>query len=406
MMNALFLGSEQLGVTAVIAALSLSASVILDFRIGDVIASAYYTQGSSTPLEEKQANLLFEAACLGLIQGLFVFLLSTILCVTFVSLFTSHDIRIWWILAFAAGNGAIGLTNLLVYLLRFSERYVAIGFTQLAVAVLNGLFFVILVPLYHSLPSYFTAYALGPLCAMICITAIFLKIYRNQLKLIHVSSVIGMKHLRSLVRMLINGNLFSYTNLLHRTGDSLVVAFFCSDAVTGMYKVMRSLINCLSLFYDTIGQVSTPYLLKILERKEKQLFRIFARNAFLLTSIALILLIGCQFLIFPPFIEYVVGESYRGIELPTMAMTSCLIVILGVQLWVWPIFLHNKAMGKLTQFNGLAATVHIATAIFLYTLYPDNLWPGAISFLVHYLILAIVYFKYYQSQVADSCTTL
>ncbi len=399
LVNALSLGPERLGVTAIIAALCISVSSLLNFRIEDAIASVFYDTKDEKQVESQQAFYLFEGALLAFLQALVTVVASLILGTVCIPFFTDHDASVWWIAAYSMGNGALSFTSVLIYLLRFSGKYVTIGYTRLLQSFICGGFFLVMVPLQRTLSSYFIAYCTGAVISTGFIVLIYLRVYKHSAQVITLKKTTRFKSIRPLGKMLISGNFFSYSQLLHKTADSLVVAYFCSDAVTGMYRIMRSLIHCLGLFYDAIGQVSMPYLLQLLEKRKVFLFWQFTRKTVVAVSLLTTLLLMGQFLVFPAFIAHVLGSSYGGIEIPTMLMSLSLLVTLGMQLWAWPVFLWKKSMNRLAQFNLAAAFLHLFTSALLYTLYPDSLWPGTLAFLINYIFLAPMYLWYVRKHV-------
>ncbi len=392
--NALVLGPEKLGITAIIAALSLSSSTFLDFRIGDVVASSFYTNKESPEQKQRQAMLLCEGVFIAVIQAILIAALAIFLGTTLTSFFTDQKILTWWVLAYAVGIAVTSLGSTLTYLLRFSGQFITIGYTRLLHSLITGTSFLLLVVYHRTLSSYFLAYAAGAVLSTGIIAFIFYRIWKEDLATLSFGEIFQLKNMKPMKGMLVSGNLLSYTELLHKTGDSLVVAYFCSDTITGMYKVIRSMTNMLHLFYDTIGQVSTPVLLQNLEKKNFIAVWTFAKKATAGATLFVVILLVVEYFSFPLIFEFVLGDAYRGIEGPTMIMTLPLIVILGVQLWCWPVFLWKKALRCLAQYSAIAAVLQTVAAITFYHLYPDSLWPGTLAFVANYVFLAPLYLRY------------
>ena len=51
---------------------------------------------------------------------------------------------------------------------------------------------------------------------------------------------------RVILRFVAAGNLLGYVKLLHRSADVLLVAAFCGDRGTGIYKLARSITDALT----------------------------------------------------------------------------------------------------------------------------------------------------------------
>src|SRR6185295_13621719 len=83
---------------------------------------------------------------------------------------------------------------------------------------------------------------------------------------------------RLIFRFVAAGNLLGYVKLLHRSADVLLVAAFCGDRGTGIYKLARSITDALLAVSEAIGRVYQPRLLALLQARDHAEYGVVVRS--------------------------------------------------------------------------------------------------------------------------------
>ena len=155
-------------------------------------------------------------------------------------------------------------------------------------------------------------------------------------------------------KFLLSANVYGYAKLLHRGGDTLIVAALCSDSATGVYRLARSLTESFGLIYDALSKSYHPILLSMIAKEGTTAYRNYilplARYACLAVCVVLL---GEAFLL-PTIASIAVGERYYGLTEVVLALTAAQGSYLVVLVWLWPFLLHFNLLGR---YSGISMVV-------------------------------------------------
>jgi O-antigen/teichoic acid export membrane protein len=162
---------------------------------------------------------------------------------------------------------------------------------------------------------------------------------------------------RALVlRFIAAGNVLGYVKLLHRAADVLLVAFFCSDRDTGIYKLARSMTDALYTISEAVGRVYQPRLLTLLRDGAHADYRRLARSMTATAAALTLAALAGVFLVVPRMAVILGWRDMPGLTLTTAILTVPFFFVAGLQAWIWPAFVSLGRLGRCT-FWGVVAVV-------------------------------------------------
>jgi O-antigen/teichoic acid export membrane protein len=355
------LGPEGFGAAAVIAALAAVACNIVDARLMDLISNLYFNEHASSPT----TGLAYRHAALRLVLRLYIgsaaliVLIAAGVSVAGVPHLTRTPIPVSWLWAAAFAQGISYFGGFFIFIQRFGLPLRRMASVQLASAVLNAVVMIGAVSLNPGVGGYITG-----LLASACGIATL-----NMLMVVRHFRSIGTPlfrvpreqppeiDLRLVRRFLASGNMFGYVKLLHRSADVLLVAAFCGDRDTGIYKLARSITDVLHAMSEAISRVYQPRLLALLQSRDYEQFRATAR---VITSFSAVLTAGALVggIVLVPYIAPMLGvDDALELTVCVTIMTFSFFFVAGLHTWIWPLFVHAGNTSRGTVWGGVAVLV-------------------------------------------------
>ena len=391
LLTADILGPQQLGVLAVIAGLFRGMQTFVDVRLADLACQLFYRSDrmtrADTPSYRGSVLLLclagngllsLCAAGLGIAVGRWC-----------LDLFTDTAIPLSWLLAQAVIIIAASVGNTASFLQRLAEKHHAMGGWQLFNQVL--FLILLLLPLIWtaSIAGFYLGCVVASLVTAASAVGILYHFCRRHLELPFPGRnwACAWPDYRSQFGVLFYCNLLGYGKMLHRGFDVLLVGWFASDRLTGIYRLARSLTDGVGFLFDALNQVYWPRLLDLLRRDEHRRFRFEARRLLLLASGVTAGLLLLQVWILPLLNTHVLSAEFSGITPLMLVLTGPFLFAAGLHLWIWPIVVHRGYLPQFTTFSGIAVAVHYGLALGGLACFPTTILPAAVGYLAYYPVL-------------------
>lgn len=384
------LGSESYGIIGIISAINATVLNLLDIRLSDLASRLYYR----TDIPEGVSQSVYRASVLRIcIIGYGS--VSLALCIVGVMvnlltyhLFTTSTVYWQWIVAdaFVVGMrnwmGSFWLTQ------RLSGHFYLMGTCKLVATVMMVVLFVPILLLMGGLDGYYLGMLLGTVANSLIVVGLSLFIWRRHQQFPLISHMfIAWPEYRQGWRFLFFGNLLGYSKLLHRASDVLLVAYFCTDYQTGLYKFARLVTDKLYIFYDALNQVYFPKMLEWLAYKQYHAYRALARRFLVWTAVATLGFLGLQALLMPTIVEVVFRNRFVGVTEPIMILTIPFFFVMGMHMWMWPVFVHSGKLGRFTMANYLACMVQYGFPIALFSILGASAAVISLGYLGYYVVL-------------------
>lgn len=391
-----FLGPAQLGVVAIMVAIAAVTTNFVDIRIGDLLAKLFYEEKKQEDDSQYKAALFKTSIILQAILSGLVFCIVYVLGASVYSVFTDQKILDNSFIYVAAGYSLIYFGGLFIYLQRFMEAYLMMGFAQLVVSLGTAVIIISMVIVQPSVNGYakglfFSSILSATIAVSLCM---YLWIKKGNILLFKKNNVNAWKYFGENWRLLVKMKFLTFAKLLHRAADVLLVGLFCNDQQTGFYKLARSLTDAFYMIYDAVNKVMHPRFYTWIKEKNSGSYKYVVTKIIGWTVSLTIGVILLELLLLDDFISIVFGSSYRGVEASIIILTVPLLFVLGLHTWLWPLLVKRGGVGKYTLFYLVAIIVgQYLLGISFYTFF--NL-QGAqwfalsymISYPLHYLLIS------------------
>ncbi len=346
------LGVADYGVFGVLAATSAICANAVDLRLSDLTTRLYY---EPLPVEERSAwrgGLLVAAFCVQAALALLLFGLIVAALPLILRFFPGASVPLAALLLFAAGESAHYASKILLFTLRFSERFGALAAIQLVATAIRAAIVVAAVGIRPDLGGLAAGLALAGVgvAAFLGVTALS---FWGRLGLT-ASGADVRRALRAILaswRSLVAFNALNYQNLLHRAADVLVVGLVGGERAAGLYKLARTATDALYVVYDVAGKVLQPALMRLLQEGRRRRFRAAALRVTALAGGGVAVLVVGEVLALDHMLRWVYGPAFAGAWASIVWLTLPLFFVAGVQVWAWPWILHR---GGVTAFVGTA----------------------------------------------------
>lgn len=386
------LGSNRLGVTAVIAGINTSIVSLVDVRFNDVAAKAFYQVGELPPerVNAYRAGVVWLAAlATGLLAGA-VAALSILIGSLLVPFFTETPVARWWLPADALALALNTVSGTLTFLLRFSGAFYVIGTWRLITQFIHSSLTVLILTLLPDINGMYLAILAGGMSNLFLAAVVSWGVWGRRVKLPMRRPDLRRAYAeyRRSLSMVFYGNLLGYAKLLQRNADVLLVAYFTNDRETGIYKLARSLIDQgLAVLQDALYQVYYPSFLEAFARRAHEEYRRLAGRLLEFSSLITLGLLAGEALLLAPLVRLVFGADYAGAEMPMMILTSTFVFIVGFYPWLWAIFVGSGKLSGYTLMAFLGVGVQYAVALGLFHLLGPSATAAMVGMLAYYLWL-------------------
>jgi O-antigen/teichoic acid export membrane protein len=389
------LGPEQLGVMAVIAGVTVPAFILVDVRLNDVAARAFYAV-DGLPAEAAgayRAGVLWLAWLGGLGLGLLAALAVSLVGGFIVPAFTRAPVAGWWLPADALGLALSTSAGALFYLLRFSREFHAIGHWRILTQAAQMAVTLVVLTLAPTLGGAFVAGVAGGLIVLLAMLAVSWRIWAGRvgLPLGRPDWRRARAAYRQSLGMLFYGNALGYGKLLHRGLDVLAVAYFTGDRETGLYKLARQVVDGgIAILQDALYQVYFPDFLDLAARRAADAYRALARRLAGTCAGITAAVVAAEALLLPELVPLAFGADFAGAEWPMIVMTPTFFFIAGCHPWLWALFVDSGRLGAFTAATFLAVAAQYATMLCLFSAVGPTAVAGMTGLLAYYLCLVPV----------------
>ena len=355
------LGPDAYGAAAVLMALTSVAANLIDVRVTDLVSNLYYSPAATddTAGASHRASVLRLGIALYAISALFIALASAGLLLVAAPRLSATVFPMQWFWTAALAQGISYFGSFFVFVQRFVASARRMAVLQVASALMNAGAMIALVTLHRTVGGYVTGLLLSAVAIAVVNTALTVRsIARAGIPLLAPGRPAGIAIDRKVVfRFIAAGNVLGYVKLLHRSADVLLVAFFCSDRDTGIYKLARSMTDALYAISEAIGRIYQPRLLALLRDGAHAEYRRLARSmtatAAVVTGVAL-----AGVLAVVPRMAVILGwHEMPGLTLATAVMTLPFFFVAGLQAWIWPAFVSMGRLGRCTLWGVVAVVM-------------------------------------------------
>lgn len=384
---------EFIGVAAVIAGIGTSVGGFIDIRLWELAGKLYYKEDLPPGDDRAAYRASVLQVCVAAIaaQSLLITVITIGICSFGLGYFTDAHVRDSWIVYSAVMAGATCLSGAMSYLLRFSERFYLIGILKIGLQVFSMAVIIPFMIWKPDLDGYFYGRVITSVAQAVIMLAVTAVVWgaKERLPILRRGAFKTLRAYAAEFRFMFYGNLMGYSKMISRSFDVLLVARFCSDRETGIYKIARTLSDAVFTLYDAMNQVYYPSFLMLINKKMKAEYRRLATRMAAVSAGLTIVVAALEWLLFPAMIKFVIGERYAnsGLEISTIVMTLPLFVIAGIQLWVWPMFVYSGRLGVFTMTNYIACGAQFLVAGALFLLLPPTPLFGALGMLAYYIFM-------------------
>ena len=355
------LGPEGFGAAAVLVSLTAVATNLIDVRLSDLVSNLFYSADAS----DDARGAAYRASALRLGLGLYAvsaplitLAAAALMLIGARQLSTTAFLTQWFWLA-AAAQGISYFGSFFVFIQRFVTSATRMATLQVLSALLNAAAMIASVTLHRTIGGYVTGLFLSAL-AIASVNAVLTihSVRRAGIPILERRRESDVVIDRAVVfRFIAAGNVLGYVKLLHRSADVLLVAFFCSDRDTGIYKLARSITDALYAISEAIGRIYQPRLLTLLRDGAHEEYRRLARS--MTTSAAAITCVALAgVLVVVPRMAAILGwRDMPGLTLATAILTVPFFFVAGLQAWIWPAFVSLGRMGRCTLWGVVAVVM-------------------------------------------------
>lgn len=387
------LGPEGYGAAAVLLSLTSVAANLIDVRLIDLVSNLLYSEDAARYGSPYRASALRLGIGLYAISAPLIIVSSGVLMWMGAGRFSTvaFDPRWFWIAAAAQGISYFG--SLFIFVQRFVTTARRMAILQFASALINAAVMVSLVAFNPTIGGYVTGLLISAIGIAIINTIFAVRFITGAgiALFARPSDATPLIDRRVVFRFVAAGNALGYVKLLHRSADVLLVAFFCSDRDTGIYKLARSMTDALSAISEAVGRIYQPRLLALLQQSARDEYRAVARSiAASAAAITVAALVGV-FAGVPYVATFLGWSTMPGLTLTTAVMTLPFFFVAGLQSWIWPAYVSMGRMGRCTLWGVvavLAGQYTIGPLLTYTTGVASPVWFG-VGFLSYYVLLLL-----------------
>jgi O-antigen/teichoic acid export membrane protein len=166
----------------------------------------------------------------------------------------------------------------------------------------------------------------------------------------------------------------------------LLVGYFCSDSVTGLYKFARTLTDKFYMLFDAMNQVYFPTFMQMLSQGASASYRKLATRILVGALAVTVIILAVEYAALPYFVTLVLKGKFAGVEPVIVVMTIPFFFVTGMYIWMWPLVLHHNLAGRFTVYSALAVLVQYGVGILGFRLF-QSLGAFTMGYVAHYVLL-------------------
>jgi len=254
----------------------------------------------------------------------------------------------------AAAQGLGYLNSFFVFVQRFVMPPARMAVVQLTSAIVNAVAMVSAVAMLTGVAGYTAGLAASALAILIVNGTVTVRAFRAAgVSPFGAHARVAIDR-RVVWRFVAAGNILGYVKLLHRSADVLLVAYFCADRETGIYKLARSMTDVLYAVSEAIGRVYQPRLLMLLQTGEDGEYRSLARTIGISGAVVTVLALVGVVVGVPHVGSVLHWSALPGLTLCTAIMTLPFFFVAALQTWIWPAFISFGRMERCMLWSTVA----------------------------------------------------
>lgn len=330
-----------------------------------------------------QLTLAFSAAIVLLAAA------TSMLVATFsVHLFVDQPVALRWIVAQAMLTATASLLGTVFALQRLTERFYAFGAARIVHQILGSGVVLGSIWLFPNLDGYFAGAIIAAFGNLVGALVVLDRLWasRHGVRLISRASGLALPAYRQNWRFILGGTVIGYGKMIHRWSDVLMIGYFTSDQVTGVYRLARTVADGLQIMTDALSQYYFPVLVRLrAERRLSEFWRAARRLAVIAAAVTVPSVAGALVIV-PPLAAYYL-PAFDGIATALAILILPFLVICGVHLWLWPLLVERGEIGHFAALSILAALVQAGvTAALLAWIWPSAA-AGSLGYVSYYVVI-------------------
>lgn len=384
------LGAAAFGVIGILTATSGVVANFLDLRVSDLTMKLYYPKLEEEDCADRTRyrRSLLQLSLLGSfgVSGLMI-VMAIGLNVVLARHLVDRAVEFHWIVAAAFSGGLLFSGNTAYFLQRLSGRFHFIGAGRFVSQLLTTSAMVISVVLDTTLDGYFRGLLLGSFLGASVNLVMTSRVFKGLgIRLLDRGWQEALPQYRENVRFLIGTNAFGYTKMFHRAGDVLLMGAVAGDAVTGIYKLGRSIADSVNLLFDALNQVHFPSFLRILAADDlpgfKQRASMLLRRGLFWTPVILTVMA----IVMPVAVDRILGSEFAALPATSLILVAPFAIIVGGHLWMWPVIVYENRVTRFVAFSAVGVLTQFATVFLLATLWTPRAVYGSVGFAAYYMV--------------------
>jgi O-antigen/teichoic acid export membrane protein len=381
------LGAERYGVAAVVVAIGAVAANLVDFRIGDFVSREFYAWGDGEPAQRTgRAQALRFGLFVSILTGLAIGAATLAIGAVWYAAAGADRAGSSLLLAAAGSQWVAYVGAYLLFVLRLTAPWPVLAQSQIVASAVNAAVIPAAVTWNPTPGGYVIAVLFAAVANAAFALAFAVRSWRDA-SLPVLARPAGLPFRSDFWSVALAGGVMGFSKLLHRAGDTLLVAWFCAERETGLYRFARSCTDALYMVFDAANKIVQPHLLELLSAGRADRVRRLIANVAAGAAAFGAVTLGAEVLLLPALIAFV-GPSYAGAEWLIVVLTVPMLLVLGVQMWLWPILLHH---GMAPRFAGasLAGVVliqYIAPATLGTHAFAQAAMPFALGYALSYAL--------------------
>lgn len=374
-------------VIGVLAAIGGVMTGLLDLKLADLTTRLYFGVPKSEP--ERRGALLAASLVLHVAMGLAASALAYGAAILAAPRLLTAAPELWWIAVMATRLGSVYPMAALTTFLRLLGAFQVSGWLRLATQVASTAITIVALSISPDLAGYFAGAAAVTVLSLVTAIATATLQARRVLgsPLVHIPPSDTFRAFFASGVFLVGGSLAGLSKLLSRSCDTLVVASFGNDTLTGLYRVARQGYDTLAGVTDAVHQFYTPTIVDCITRGRWAEFRKHRNRLMLLALMAAFgAVLGSWYVLRPLAATYYphYGPALTAFEI----FAPLLFVTIGIYGWLWPALV---ASGRIWHFGVLGIAGALAQLGALVLLVRFGPFDAAIAAMAAWLMAATNY---------------
>jgi O-antigen/teichoic acid export membrane protein len=383
------IGPTGLGVVAVLSAISASVLNIADLKLTDIASRLYFLKAED-PAQHKDFRASVLAMCVVANFGLS--------CIASIAIFAAclvlapHLIDMTVKLELILLNAIIGAVSYMgstcYFLQRLGGQIYLMGGIRISSQVIATSVFFYLITINPTLDGYYLSYFILTCILTLSSVAALLCIMHWEGLPLFADLRLSYRNYRASIGMIFGTNILGYLKLWHRALDVIVVAWYCNDQVTGIYRLARSITDSFYTGFDAVNQVYFPIFLKHYRDAN---FEQYCRMTKQMASIGLLSVttfICIEGLFLEAIVKNILPSGFENLAVNVMIMTIPLAFVLSIWLWAWPAILSDGRLKSLIWIGAASCAFQYSVMLALFELIGHDPIAATLGYVSYYAVMA------------------